>query len=99
MSEYADAIREAAVRPYRRENPLKLPQIDVCEHKDCPIHPKSENEQANDVRDKLLFRVGDYEVNVMCVFCIHAERKDMKEETKRAVLKHNLRKNGNRRSI
>ena len=93
MSEFADAVRANALQPPERINHPNLPQITVCDQEDCLIQPNSENDNANSVREKLIIRVDDYEINIMCVFCIHAERKDMKEEVKRAVLKHNLRKN------
>lgn len=74
---------------------LKSVSIEVCTHESCPLHPKSENQHGNNIYNRTKICSHEYEINMVCVFCEHAERVDMEEMVKRTILKSKLRKNGN----
>lgn len=71
--------------------------VDYCDNIDCPVHPNNPDSKSS---EKLILQSenGDIQIEVSfpCLICNRAEKVDMKEMLKRAVLKNKLKGDKNR---
>lgn len=67
---------------------------DYCKHTDCPAHPNNKESNPSE-RIVLQSDIGDIKIEVSfpCLICDKAEKIDMKDMLKRAILKKKLKNN------